>query len=102
MFEESDFMTVRQLIMYHTVLNVFKIRQCKEPEYLYANIERENIRKNIVIENNQLTLTRNGFIFRGAENWNVLPHEIRKIKKIGAFKKKLKRWILDNVKRFEN
>ena len=70
MFDESGFMTVRQLIVYHTTLNVYKIKQCKEPEYLFSNIERENIHENIVIEKTRLTLTRNGFIFRGAETWN--------------------------------
>ena len=100
MFDESGFMTVRQLIVYHTTLNVYKIKQCKEPEYLFSNIERENIHENIIIEKTRLTLTRNGFIFRGAETCNDIPHEIRKIKKIADFKKKMKQWIHNNINRF--
>ena len=54
----------------------------------------------IIIEKTKLTLTRNGFIFRGAETWNDIPHEVRKINKIGDFKKKMKHWIHNNVNRF--
>ena len=93
-------MTVRQLVVYHTILIIYKIRLHKEPEYLYTCVHRENIRQNIVVEKTELTLTRKGFIFRGAENWNSLPMEIRNIDKIGQFKPKLKQWLLKNVKRF--
>ena len=100
MFDQTNYMTVRQLVVYHTLLNIYKIRLHKEPEYLYNCVHRENIRQNIVVEKTELTLTRKGFIFRGAENWNSLPMEIRNIDKIGQFKPKLKQWLLKNVKRF--
>ena len=100
MFERSGYMTVRQLVFYHTVLNVYKIKLHKEPEYLFSNLQRENIRNNIIIAKTDLTLTRNGFIFRGSEGWNSMPLDIRRLEKVGLFKRKVKEWILLNVKRF--
>ena len=102
MFDMTGCMTVKQLIFYHTVINVYKIKRNQEPEYLYNQLKGENIHRNIVIEKTMLTLTRNGFLFRGAESWNSIPHEIRNISKVGMFKTKLEQWIFENVKRFED
>ena len=100
MFKEAGFMTVKQLIFYHTVRNVFKIRMAKEPEYLYDKFKTENIRGNVVIQNTKLKLARNGFVFRGSENWNSLPHEIRQLKQLSVFKTRVKEWILKNIPQF--
>ena len=72
----------------------------KEPEYLYKLISKENIRDQIVHEKTNLTLTRKGFIFRGTDNWNRIPPDIRQNTKIGGFKKQVKVWIKNNVPSF--
>lgn len=40
MYENSGYLTVRQLIFYHTTLSVYKIRMTKEPEYLYERLRK--------------------------------------------------------------
>ena len=100
MYDTSGFLTVRQLIVYHTVLSIYKIKKTKEPEYLYERLSRENIRNNIVVDNTKMKLAKNSFTVRGPENWNLLTNEIRNEKKIKTFKTLAKKWIYENVPRF--
>ena len=100
MFSMLGWMTVQQLIVYHTVLAVYRIRNSREPEYLARALNRDNYRGNIVVQNTRLGLYKKSFIPRGSTLWNGLPKELRKTKKIGSFKKELRRWIMDNISRF--
>ena len=100
MYDSSGYLTVRQLIFYHTTLSIYKIKKTKEPEYLYEILSKENIRKNIVIDNTKMKLAKNSFTIRGPENWNLIPHDIRNERVIRTFKTRLKTWILKNVPHF--
>ena len=100
MFSMLGWMTVQQLIAYHTVLLVYRVRQAQEPEYLARALRRDNYRGNIVVENSRLGLFKKSFIPRGATLWNSLPKELRGIPKLGSFKKELRKWIMQNINRF--
>ena len=100
MFSMLGWMTVQQLIVYHTVLAVYRIRNSREPEYLARALNRDNYRGNIVVQNTRLGLYKKSFILRGSTLWNDLPKELRKTKKIGSFKKEVRRWIMNNISRF--
>ena len=99
-FNKINWLTVNQLIIYHTLLTVYKIRKTQEPEYLHAVLSRENIRNNIIIENTDLTLMRKSFTYRGSVCWNELPLQIKSIDNADKFKSSLKLWIQRNVNRF--
>ena len=100
MFSMLGWMTVQQLITYHTVLLVYRVRQSQEPEYLARTLSRDNYRGNIVVENSRLGLFKKSFIPRGSTLWNSLPKDLRRIPKLGTFKKELRKRIMDNIKRF--
>ena len=100
MFDKLGWLTVKQLIFYHTVIAVFKIRSSREPEYLASILNKDSRNDRIIIPNLELVLTQNSFTMRGAENWNLLPHSLRKTTKIGCFKKFVRKWIMENVPRF--
>ena len=89
-----------QLIVYHTVIQVFNIKKSGEPEYLarFLNVEGRNGR--IIIPHTKLSLAKSSFCYRGSENWNCLPETLRNCAKIGAFKVGLKRWVCQNISRF--
>ena len=93
-FRQIRWLTVRQLIHYHTALSMFRIRRSQEPEYLSELISRENRHNNLIIPNTNLTLAKKSFCFRGPEEWNKLPAEIRDCERIGTFNLK----VLDNYK----
>ena len=100
MFAQLDWLTVNQLVFYHTVLATFRIRTSEEPEYLYAIMSRDNRSDRIIIPNTTLSLAKRSFCYRGAAQWNSLPPGIRSIKKIGLFKTQVRKFIKTNVPQF--
>ena len=95
MYEKLGWMTVNQLVVYHTALTVYRVRQSHEPEFLAQQLEFDNRNGRV-----RLSLAQNSFCFRGADTWNSLPGYVRQSKKIGQFKNGLKKWVLSNIPRF--
>ena len=91
MYKRLGWMTVHQLVVFHRIFTVYRIRQTGEPEYLAESLLHENVRGNIVIPNTGLTLVKKSFLFNGAEAWNQVPANIRQIESTGSFKKELKK-----------
>ena len=100
MYNKLGWLTVKQLVIYHTLLTVYRVRQAKEPEYLSSILCNDNRLEKIIVPNIRLTLTQKSFTTRGACNWNSLPLEIRKIETISCFKQEVKKWIKSYVPRF--
>ena len=100
MFDKLNWLTVNQLIAYHTALQVYRIRMNNEPEYLAQILNKDNRNGNIIVTNTELTLAKRSFTFRGAQLWNSLPNNIRNKSKIGNFKKMLRIWVQENIPRF--
>ena len=100
MFDKLGWMTVQQLIAYHTLIAVFRIRQSKEPEHLADILARDNIYGKIILKNSKLGLYRSSFAYRGSLLWNKLPEALRKLGKVGKFKKNIREWVESNVDRF--
>ena len=70
MYDRLDWLTVNQLVAYHTLLQIFKIRKSHQPEYLFEILGRCNRNGNIVITHTELSLAKKSFTFRGSELWN--------------------------------
>ena len=100
MFDSLDWLTVKQLIAYHTIITVYKIRNANVPEDLAEILNKENHNGHIVVKNTQLELYRCSFVFRGSVLWNNLPRSLRTESKLSQFKKLLRGWIMENVERF--
>ena len=100
MYSKLQWLTVNQLVAYHTLLTVFKIRQTGEPEYLAGYLLDDNRAGRIIIPNTQLSLAKNSFVWRGSLSWNLLPLHLRNSSKIGHFKRGVKDWVLSNVPGF--
>ena len=99
-FSQLGWLTVNQLIYYHSALSTYRIRQEREPEYLSTLMNRDNERGSIIVPNTTLTLAKKSFCFRGSTQWNSIPVHIRNTIKISQFKMKLKSWILLNIDQF--
>ena len=100
MFDKLNWMTVNQLIAYHTLIAVFRIRNSQEPEHLASQLRNDNYRGNIIVKNSQLGLYKKSFVPRGSTLWNKLPEELKNSRKIGKFKMDLRKWVGVNVARF--
>ena len=102
MFDHLDWLTVRQMVKYFTLIAVFRIRSFGEPECFAKVFKSENRNGNIIVQNTRLGLLQNSFRIRGAMDWNELPKQIRESSKIGQFKAKVRSWIKVNVPKFHD
>ena len=100
MFDALNWLTVNQLITYHSVVTVYKIRKANEPEYLFNLLGNDNFRGQIIVPMSQLSLCKRSFCFRAAESWNIVPESIRSIQTLVSFKRELKKWIRLKIQRF--
>ena len=101
LFAKVGWMTVRQLVCYHTALCTYRILSTREPEYLYSIMSRMNRSNRIIVPHANLTLMQGSFCYRGATEWNALPEVIRSCQSTTTFKLLLKKWIQENVEQFE-
>ena len=95
-----SWMTVHQLVCYHSLITLFKIRSSGEPEYLSDVVRRDNVYGRIIIPNTGLGLAKKSFTLRASLQWNLLPASLRTTARIGLFKVALKKWIKCNIQRF--
>ena len=102
LYDQLGWLTVTQLIIYHTALLIFKIRKSAEPEYLAKILGKDGRTGKIMIQNIRIGLVQDSFCFRGSASWNSLPESLRKMEKIGPFKTALKDWVLKNIQRFQD
>ena len=100
MFDQLGWLSVHQLVFYHTVMAVYKMRQTGEPEYLAEKMLNDNYRGGLIIPTTDLTLAKNSFCFRGGDCWISLPLDLRNIRKVGQFKKGLRTYTMNNIPRF--
>ena len=101
-YRQVGWMTVNQLVYYHSALSTYRIRQSHEPEYLASIMNEKNRANRMIIPNSKLTLGKNSYCLPGSTQWNKLPESFRNIPKISQFKSKLKKWIQQNVPQFQD
>ena len=99
-------LSVQQLGAFHTVLCIFKIIRSGKPRYLAEKLQLRQAVHGQIFPHRQintiqvhrvLTLSRSGFLYRGAQLWNHLPPEMRKESRLQVFKSQLRRWIISTV-----
>ena len=100
LFDRIKWLSVNQLIVYFTLVMVFKVRKYDQPEYLAAVLNRDTRGHRIFRSKARLSLTSKSFTFRGAALCNTLPLSLRTMNNAYAFKKEFQLWIHQNVQRF--
>ena len=102
---QCGWLSVRQLVHYHSLLLLFKVKLQAKPEYLKAVFTTEfpyrtrlatgmGIRRG---DRNNYDVTKRSFVSRTTTLWNELPTSIRSANSIDQFKKNLKSWIEVNI-----
>ena len=106
LLEDSGYMSIHQLIAYHTLLTVFKVIMTGEPVHLAKRFGVEQLGKvGIRARRRQLdirvdytlSIARFGFIYRGAQLWNMIPVDLKTATTLREFKIKIKPWIASNL-----
>ena len=100
MFSKLEWLSINQLVFYHSVILVYKIRKHNEPEHLASILGADSRNNRIIIPNMDLRVAQESFTLRAANYWNLLPLTVRRHSKISNFKKHARSWILEKVEQF--
>ena len=101
LLENCGWLSVRQLVAFHRVLLVFKIRQEGKPKYFVGKftnnsnyktrfLDAGGIKKEKIL---QLSVSKQSFVPSSIDVWNNLPLHLREAENVKSFKKLLKPWI---------
>jgi hypothetical protein len=98
---QCNWLSIKQLIFYHTVLQVWKVRTAGLPVYINSRIELSVTRSadegTLRVPIVESAMARKSFLVRSAVMWNSIPPSLRSISKFETFKSKLKKWTKANI-----
>ena len=104
LLNQCGWLSIQQMIFYHSALAIFKTSRSKTPLYLSQKLVTEHpyptrlatgggMRSEGVYGN----LVTKSFLVRAAREFNTIPAEIRNLRTLTNFKQKLKKWIRLNI-----
>ena len=100
LLDKVGWLSVRQLIFYHTVLQVHKTLQTGVPKHLHQSLSGSYPRNTRSSANGQIRQIDNTststFKYRAIQSYNSMPMNV-KIGSIGTVKTKIKKWIRSNI-----
>ena len=108
LMKQCGWLSVRQLVFYHSVVLIYKTLMTTFPKYIHSKLcmefpyntrlaQSDSVRMGPDFKS-KLELTEKSFLHRATISYNNLPQEIRKIPVLETFKMKLKSWVLENCK----
>ena len=103
-----NWLSVKQLVVYQTVIMIFKTLRTESPWYLHSKLSpaphpfraRQSTMGNIRLDEShrcKSSLKSSSLRCRGAVDYNRIPVEIRASPTLATFKKKLRQWVKDNI-----
>ena len=103
MRNSCGWLNVRQLVFYHSVILIQKTLITGYRRYIYDQLPTKYSRNTRLASSNALrlalvkratlTLTERSFIHRASTSYNMIPAELRQLRKMSSFKSKLKIWV---------
>ena len=108
LLKETNWLSVRQLAFFHTVVQAWKVVNTRQPVYLHSKLVgiRPRYVDGFVATGSlvrgrrpRLQLIESSWRWRSASQWDQLPTDIRGITQLTNFKFKLKEWVKNNVSR---
>ena len=108
LLSQCGWLSVRQLVFYHSVILIHKTMLTAHPKYIYSKLSSQFPYNTRLAESDRvrmgpacmskLEITEKSFMNRSTVSYNKLPSELRKISRVEVFKKKLKAWVQKNIK----
>ena len=106
---ECGWLSVRQLEVFHSIVQVYKTLSTGAPQHLYDRLRKSgdfpyntrlatsgSIRMGPSFKT-RLNITERSFVNRATAHYNSIPDEIRQCPTLETFKRKLKAWIQANI-----
>ena len=107
LLKECKWLSVRQLVVYHSVLSTHKFVTSGKPLYMHKAMGTAHPLNTRQAAGGQIRLVGNfdskqgllhdGFKYRAAKDYNLIPAHIRAVRALPTFKKKLKQWVSTNI-----
>ena len=102
LLQECKWLSVNQLIFYHTALQTHKILKNGSPVYFSKNMSTVHPYRTRQATGGSIwrggeDLTGTSFSSRGAQAYNSLPANIRSCRTLNTFKYKLRIWVAENI-----
>ena len=103
LLRQCNWMSVKQLVIFHTALTVHKIVITGKPKYMFEKMCQEHryeTRRAVIYGENFLArsaLAADSFCYRGTKIYNQLPLNLTETQNMDNFKIKLRKWIKSNV-----
>ena len=105
LLKQVGWLSVHQLVFFHSVLLIYKVKKDRVPENLYNmfsstySYDTRQARGGMIklMGIPKLDLSKNSFRWRGANQFNQLPETIRTSPNVMVFKARAKEWIRSNV-----
>ena len=109
LLKECGWLSVSQLIFFHSVVLLFRTRLYRKPRFLFDMavpvesgnyVTRSSNSGNLKAVGQRVPSSQiywNSFRWRSVRFWNQLPLELKNVDNIRRFKNDLKTWIQDNV-----
>lgn len=107
LLSNMGWLSVKQLIIYHTIIQFYKILSSHQPQSIFNQLNfnynnyhmstRAMSRNDVILDIKRLQLTKSAFIYRASVNWNSLPLSLRSVSNFLTFKTSLKSYIKHNI-----
>lgn len=106
MLNALSLLSVNQIIIFRTLIFIYKIISGETPMYLTSRIKfRHETNTRVLRSNNEIELTKatktcsqNSLYYKGIKMFNALPNEIKCEKSQNCFEKRLRKHIVANFK----
>ena len=106
LLRQCGWLSVRQLVFFHSASLIYKTIKTTYPKYLSSKLSSEIPYNTRLAQSDavrmgpefkaKLELTEKSFMNRGTVSFNQLPSDIRQTTKVESFRKKLKVWVMQN------
>ena len=116
LMKECGWLTVRQLMVYHSLIQVHKTIQHKTPAYLYERVTSQlslletgnpyyyktrqkarGVLRQVPEAEAKLDLADRSWCWRAAKSYHNLPLSLKLESKLSKFKKELRAWVIGNI-----
>ena len=92
LMSRCKWMSVKELIEYHSILNMWKTVYKMKPRSMYEGIKIDEDKK-LSTDAARLQFTENCYKWRTVQMWNNMKDELRHNERLGSFKIQLRKWI---------
>ena len=105
LLKQCGWLSVHQLVVYHSVVQVYKVIQKESPKFLFSMFSANYKHKTKQAQsgtlkhnrNLRLNLTESSFRWRAAQSYDELPLKNKNLKTLKEFKTAARKWVMENT-----